>query len=68
MINYAKNCEDESTFHVLLKCLLGEVLCMTKSQRKMQFCETITEYVLPSLWEVTRLQGNYQPPKVKLIS
>ncbi|XP_068676688.1 HEAT repeat-containing protein 1-like isoform X1 [Montipora foliosa] len=64
MINYAKNCEDESTFRVLLKCLLGEVLCMITSQRKMQFCETITEYVLPSLWEVTRLQGNYQPPKV----
>ena len=65
MIIYAKSCIEESTFQVMLKCFLGEAVCMITSQCKMQLCQAVTEYILPDLWEVTRMQGNYQLPWVK---
>lgn len=66
MIIYAKSCKEESTFEVMLKCFLGEAVCMISSQCKMQLCQAVTEYVLPDLWEVTRMQGNYELPWVKI--
>lgn len=66
MIIYAKSCEEESTFEVTLKCFLGEAVSMISSQCKMQFCQAVIEYVLPDLWEVTRMQGNYELPWVKI--
>lgn len=30
----------------------------------MKFCQIITEYILPDIWKVTRLPGNYEPLKV----
>lgn len=66
MIIYAKSCKEESTFEVMLKCFLGEAVSMISSQCKMQFCQAVMEYVLPDLWEVTRMQGNCELPWVKM--
>ncbi|XP_029184672.2 HEAT repeat-containing protein 1-like isoform X2 [Acropora millepora] len=66
MIIYAKSCKEESTFEVMLKCFLGEAVSMISSQCKMQFCQAVMEYVLPDLWEVTRMKGNCELPWDKL--
>ena len=66
MIIYAKSCKEESTFEVTLKCFLGEAVSMISSQCKMQFCQAVMEYILPDLWEVTRMKGNHELPWVKM--
>lgn len=64
MIKYAKGLADESPFHPLLKCLLGRVVTMATGQCKRTLCQVVTEFILPDLWKVTRLPGNYETLKV----
>ena len=64
MIKYGKSLADESLFHPLLKCMLGRVISMATGQCKRTLCEIVTEFVLPDLWKVTRLPGNYEISKV----
>ncbi|XP_078352830.1 HEAT repeat-containing protein 1-like isoform X2 [Oculina patagonica] len=65
MIKYAESLADESLFHPLLKCLLGRVVSMATGQCKRTLCQVVTEYILPDLWKVTRLPGNYETPKTE---
>ena len=65
MMSHAKGLEEESLFHPLLKCLLSQVVSMTTGQPlKETLCHIIAEFILPDLWKVARLQGNYDTPKV----
>ena len=64
MIAYAKTLSDESLFYPLLNCLLSRVIITATEKCKMKFCQIITEYILPDIWKVTRLPGNYEPLKV----
>ena len=64
MIAYAKTLSDESLFYPLLNCLLSRVTATATEECKMKFCQIITEYVLPDIWKVTRLLGNYESLKV----
>ena len=64
MIAYAKTLSDESLFYPLLNCLLIRVIATATEECKMKFCQIITEYILPDIWKVTRLPGNYEPLKV----
>ena len=66
MINHAKSLTDESIFHQLLKCMLGRIVSMTTGQCKETVCRIVTEFILPDLWKVTRLQGNYEAPEVNV--
>ena len=64
MMKYAKTLEDDNVFHPLLKCLLGRVVFMATGQCKMNLCQIVTEFILPDLWTVTKLPGNYESPEV----
>lgn len=64
MIAYAKSLSDESLFHPLLECLLSRVITTATEECKMMLCQVITEFILPDIWKVTRLPGNYGPLKV----
>ncbi|RMX40131.1 hypothetical protein pdam_00002238 [Pocillopora damicornis] len=63
MIGYAKTLSDESLFYPLLNCLLSRVIATATEECKIKFCQIITEYILPDIWKVTRLPGNYEPLK-----
>ncbi|PFX20859.1 HEAT repeat-containing protein 1 [Stylophora pistillata] len=65
MIAYAKSLSDESLFHPLLESLLRRVLATATEPCKMMLCQVITEFILPDIWKVTRLPGNYEPLKVE---
>ena len=70
-MKYAKTLADDNVFHPLLKCLLGRIVSMATGQCQMTLCQIVTEFVLPDLWKVTRLPGNYETPEVfacKLVS
>ena len=64
MINHAKSLTDENLFHLLLKCLLGRTVAVATGQCKKMLSQIVTELILPDLWKVTRLQGNYEAPEV----
>ena len=64
MIGYAKSLSDESLFYPLLNCLLSRVIATATEACKMKFCQIISEYILPDIWKVTRMPGNYEPLKV----
>lgn len=64
MMKYAKTLADDNVFHPLLKCLLGRVVSMATGQCKMTLCQIVTKFILPDLWKVTRLPGNYETPEV----
>ena len=64
MMKYAKTLADDNIFHPVLKCLLGRVVSMATGQCKVTLCQTVTEFILPDLWKVTRLPGNYETPEV----
>ena len=64
MMKYAKTLTDDNVFHPLLKCLLGRVVFMATGQCKMNLCQIVTEFILPDLWTVTKLPGNYESPEV----
>lgn len=64
MMKYAKTLADDNVFHPLLKCLLGRVVSMATGQYKMTLCQIVTEFILPDLWNVTRLPGNCETPEV----
>ena len=67
MMSHAKGLEEESLFHPLLKCLLGQVVSTTTGQPKETLCHIIAGFILPDLWKVARLQGNYDTPEVVCI-
>ena len=64
MMSHAKGLEEESLFHPLLKCLLCRVVSMTTGQSKETLCHIVAGFILPDLWKVARLQGNYDTPEV----
>ena len=64
MMTHAKGLAEESLFHPLLKCLLGQVVSMTTGQSKATLCHIVAGFIIPDLWKVARLQGNYDTPEV----
>ena len=64
MMKYAKTLADDNVFYPLLNCLLGRVVSIAKDQHKMTLCQIVTEFILPDLWRVTSLPGNYEIPEV----
>ena len=62
MMSHAKDLEEESLFHPLLKCLLCRVVSMTIGQSKETLCHIVAGFIMPDLWKVARLQGNYDTP------
>ena len=64
MMSHAKGLKEESLFHPLLKCLLGQVVSMTIGQSKETLCHIVAGFIMPDLWKVARLQGNYDTPEV----
>lgn len=64
MMSHAKGLAEESLFHPLLKCLLWWVVSMTTGQSKATLCHIVAEFIMPDLWKVARLQGNYDTPEV----
>ena len=64
MMSHAKGLAEESLFHPLLKCLLCRVVSMTTGQSKAMLCHIVAGFIMPDLWKVARLQGNYDTPEV----
>lgn len=64
MMKYSKTLADDNVFHPMLKSLLGRVISMATDQCKVTLCQAVTEFILPDLWRVTRLPGNYETPEV----
>lgn len=64
MMNHAKGLAEESLFHPLLRCLLCRVVSTTTGQPKETLCHIIAGFILPDLWKVARLEGNYDTPEV----
>lgn len=64
MMSHAKDLAGESLFHPLLKCLLGQVVSMTAGQSKETLCHIVAGFIMPDLWKVARLQGNFDTPEV----
>ena len=67
MISHAKSLPDDDLFHLLLRCLLGSVVSMAAGNCKMTICQTVTEFIIPDLWKVTKLLGNYDVPEVSCV-
>ena len=64
MMSHAKGLAEESLFHPLLKCLLCRVVSMTTGQSKETLCHIVAGFIMPDLWKVARLQGNFDTPEV----
>ncbi|KAJ7330602.1 HEAT repeat-containing protein 1 [Desmophyllum pertusum] len=64
MIMHAKGLADDNLFHPLLRCLLGRVVSMATDLHRWAMCQMVTEFILPDLWKVTKLQGSYETPKL----
>lgn len=67
MMSHAKGLAEESLFHPLLKCLLCRVVSMTTGQSKETLCHIVARFIMPDLWKVARLQGNYDALEVVCI-
>jgi len=65
MINHAKTLTDDNIFHLLLKSVLGQAVAVATDQCKKTLCQIVTEFILPELWKITKLQGNYEALEVR---